>query len=374
MPLDIEASPSAFMAAYAKQYHAGAFATPTRAEVNSAAVLVDEEHWADNYPTASRRGGRVVIARKRLKLDSHRSDFTGRLFTLPAGATVALVVAHTPNVLPSSTTLYDYVMAYAEDRPLCEMLAAEGRNITATRVTAAAEVIHCYGPPGLRGRTNAVEDLATVTPMPFYMGDRERAKIAAELGTVTGWDDDFPYYSDGSWSAVCLKGFWPDEPGRGVKPAEMPRSWKEAHLEDLMRECTWTSLSVQLPALMTLVNSITWIRRTERVRLLRMAPGGSLGRHTDITDRFGGTRDGMITRFHIPLTTHPETKLITWDLDGLRHERHLEPYNCYYLDARKPHAVDNGPVERIHLVIDAVTDLTVRRSIALAHLTELEHT
>lgn len=358
MPLDITAPAHRFMEQYAKQYNAGAFATPTRKEIEADPGRINDR---------TTEAGRIVIARTRVeRKGARRVDFTGTAYDLPVGASVATHVARSPGAL-CSFMAYDYVMAYAEDRELSDHLRAEGREITASRITAAAEIINVWGPNGT-GRRYADHDLATVTRVPidiFDLGLQER--LTAEVGRVKGWDDDFPYYSDGSWSAVCLKGFWPDEPGRGVKPSEMPKSWKAEHVADLGRTAQWTVLTEQLPALTKLVRGLPYFGKMERVRLLRMTAGGALGRHTDITDRFGGTRDGQITRFHIPLITTPETKLITWDLDGVRREQHLEAWGCYYLDARKPHAVVNGPADRVHLVIDAVTNDSVRELIRLAY-------
>lgn len=346
---------------YAKTYHAGAFATPMRSELEARPELVTED---TRYGTEH-----AIVIGRRLTRESIRTDFTGGTFTLPKGAFLATHLAHSANLLPD-TRRYDFVMAYAEDQALSLQLMAEGRAIWATRVTAAAEVINTWGPVGAQPpAAYPAYDRATVTDFGLCVGSDSalRERMVAEVAQVQGWDDDFPYYSDGSWSAVCLKGFWPDEPGRGVKPAEMPKSWKQANRAALSNVCDWTVLAKELPALTEWVQSMPWRWETERVRLLRMAPGGKLGRHTDITDRAGGTRDGQIVRFHIPLITHPDTKLITWDLDGQRREQHLAAWHMYYLDARKPHAVVNGPVDRVHLVVDAVSNASIRDHIAEAH-------
>lgn len=360
MPLTADAPVHRFLEQYAKQYHSGAFATPTRKELEERPELITED---TRYS-----GERAVVVARRLSRDSERTDFTGATFTLPKGALVATHVARTAHLTPG-TARYDYVMAYAEDQPLSLQLAGEDRRVRASRITAAAEVINVWGPPGRTQPGYALWDRATVTDMGVtWSGDLLRSSLR-ELETVTGWDDDFPYYSDGSWSAVCLKGFWPEEPGRGVKPAEMPKSWKLANRAALSNVCDWTVLTEQLPHLTAMVMGIPWIGQTERVRLLKMNAGGKLGRHTDITDRAGGTRDGQIVRFHIPLITDPSIKLITWDLDGHRRERHLESWHMYYLDARKPHAVTNpSTVNRIHLVIDAVSSPAIRERIAYRHL------
>lgn len=360
MPLVADAPVHRFLEQYAKQYHAGAFATPTRKELEARAELITEDTRASSE--------RAVVIGRVLTRESIRTDFTGGNFVLPKGAFVATHIGRTPNLLPY-TAKYDFVMAYAEDRPLSLQLHAEGRGIWASRVTAAAEVINVWGPIGrplLPGY--APWDRATVTDMGQTWSADLHSGALRELDTVTGWDDDFPYYSDGSWSAVCLKGFWPDEPGRGVKPAEMPRSWKMTNRAALSNVCDWTVLSKQLPHLTAMVRGIPWIAETERVRLLKMNAGGKLGRHSDITDRAGGTRDGQIVRFHIPLITDPSIKLITWDLNGARRETHLEPWRMYYLDARKPHAVVNpSTVNRVHLVIDAVSSPAIRERIADAY-------
>lgn len=349
-----------FLEQYAKQFHAGAFATPTRKELEARPELITED---TRYGTE-----RAVVIARRLTRESVRTDFTGGTFVLPKGAYVATHIGRTGGLLPH-TAPYDYVMAYAEDSGTSLQLQAEGRAIHATRVTAAAEVINVWGPIGSSGRHYPAYDRATVTSFGEVIHPGLREEILGELDIVRGWDDDFPYYSDGSWSAVCLKGFWPDEPGRGVKPAEMPKSWKLANRDALSNACDWTVLTKQLPLLYGWVRRMEWDWRTERVRLLKMNAGGKLGRHTDITDRAGGTRDGQIVRFHIPLITDPSIKLITWDRDGQRREQHLAAWNMYYLDARKPHAVVNpSGVNRVHLVVDAIANASIRDHITEAHL------
>jgi hypothetical protein len=346
-----------FLQSYAKQYHAGAFATPTAKELAAN---------PGSYLDLGGGGWRVVLVRKRLTRDSTRLDYTGRPYILPAGATIVTHIARTPGAPMPDFEPFDFVMAYAEDHELTRQLQSQRREVYASRVSAAAEVINCWGRAGSRQPYPAY-DRATVVEVPVPIGPEQRAAILDEAFSVTGWDDDFPYYSDGSWSAVSLKGFYPDEPGKGVKPSEMPKSWKAEHPDDLNLTCQWTTLAERCPSIMELVLGVDWWARTERVRLLRMDAGGTLGRHTDITDRDGGTRDGQITRFHIPLVTDPSIELLTWDVDGVARRQHLAAWRCYYLDARKPHSVVNpSGVSRIHLVVDAVSDGAVRDAISAA--------
>lgn len=360
MALTVDAPVHRFLEQYAKAFHAGAFATPTRRELETKPALITEDtRYGDQ---------RAVVIARRLSRDSERTDFIGSTFTLRKGDFVATHVGRTAGLVPN-TAPYDYVMAYAEDRELSLQLHAEGRGVWASRITAAAEIINVWGPAGRPTYRYAPWNRATVVDFGEFVPPGLRAPISAELGIVTGWDDDFPYYSDGSWSAVCLKGFWPDEPGRGVKPSEMPKSWKMANRAALTNTCEWTVLAKQLPFLYAWVRRHAWDWQTERVRLLKMDAGGRLGRHTDITDRAGGTRDGQIVRFHIPLITDPSIKLITWDLDGQRREQHLEAWHMYYLDARKPHAVTNpSSINRVHLVVDAIASPSIREYIAEAYV------
>jgi Aspartyl/Asparaginyl beta-hydroxylase len=195
--------------------------------------------------------------------------------------------------------------------------------------------------------------------------------ILEEVAAVTAWHDDFPFYSDGSWSAVSLRGFRPDDPQWGIKPAEMPRAWREQHPEALDYACDWTTLAQRTPALRQLVEGVTWWGGLERVRLLRMAGrggrGGVLARHTDVTDKAAGTRDGQVVRFHVPLVTDPRIVMHTWELDGTRLVTHLPAWSCWYLDARKPHAVLNPTgTDRVHLVVDVVADAAVREHLGEA--------
>lgn len=333
--------------AYAKKYHAGAFATPTRKELEAdpSRVIV----WPDG----------ALVANQVLQRDSSRKDFVGNEFVIPVGSRIATHVAHSGWLPPLDD--YDYVMAYQEDSILTTELQLQGFNRFFTRVTSASELITCWH----RGSATVYPawDDTTVTELPVPWGDYQE-DIALEVRALNGYADDVPLYSDGSWGALTLRGYYPDDPGRNAKPAEQDRKWKAAHPEDLELPCVWTKLALDCLSTCAWVDSIPWWRQLERVRLLRMTRG-KLARHTDILDRAGGTRDGEIVRFHIPIVTHPDIQLHTVDLGGKASSTHLEPWKCYYLDTRLPHAVTNPTdVERIHLVVDVVSSPEVRDRIA----------
>lgn len=343
-----------YMNGYARRFSAGAFATPTAAEITK---LLATGHWK-YWP-----GG--AAATRTLTRDSRRKDFTGREFVLHAGHKVITHLAVEPGSTLPDLSAYDWIFAYVEDTGVTQQLRTQGREIRAVRISAASEIIACWGRDG-QGFTYPRIDAATVTQLPLDVPEDLRSRVLAELSTVDSWHDDFPFYSDGSWDAVSLRGFNPADPSWGVKPSEMSKSWWAEHPDaHQYSTCDWTILAARLPATVELVTGVAWWRGLERVRLLRMqgrdGKGGSLGRHTDVTDRAAGTLDGQIMRFHIPLITHPDITMSAWNLAGRHIETHLPPWTMWYLDARKPHAVDNrAGIDRIHLVVDVVASAQCR--------------
>lgn len=336
------------LAHYAKTHHAGAFGTP----------LAKELRPGGGYTIHTWEG--TVGVSRHLTRDSARRDFTGRRFTLPAGSHVLTHLARDPGApIPTDLGAFDFVMAYTEDHDLTHGLERLGFTTRGIRISASSEVIGCYGPPP--GHLYPARDITTAIRIPAP--DVPLIPLAAEAARLDGWYDDYPFYSDGSWSALSLRGFYAD-PRLGVKPSEMPRTWRETHPRDLTNPIRWTDLD--MPATRAWAESIPWLNTLERVRLLRMTRG-RLSRHTDITDRAAGTRLGQVVRFHLPLITHPDITMTTWSLDGHPTHHHLPPGELWYLDARKPHAVDNPTdTTRIHLVLDAIVDTDVQHTLATA--------
>lgn len=347
-----------FIGSYAKNYAAGAFAVPTAAEIDKHMATGTWHWWSSGAAAVSRR----------LTRGSTRQDFSGRAYVLGEGARIITHLACLPGVALPSLDGFDYVFAYAEDTHVTRQLRAQGREITAVRISAASEIVNCWGRPG-SGHTYPAVDAATLVRVPLSVQPAQRTAIVDEATNVSGWTDDYPYYSDGSWGAVSLRGFNPADPAWGIKPAEMSKAWWAEHPEAVQyARCNWTVLAEKCPATVELVRSVAWGGELERVRLLRMAgrggKGGSLSRHTDITDRAAGTKDHQIVRFHIPLVTNPDVTMSAWNLRGERFNAHLPAWSMWYLDARKPHAVDNrSAVDRVHLVVDVQADAQVRQAI-----------
>ena len=341
---------------YAKRFAAGAFATPLPAELETAyregRVLLREG---------------VIAVGKALSRDSKRKDFTGRTYLIPQGSLVITHLAVEPGAVVPDLDGWDYVYAYLDDLWACDQLRAQGREVRAVRVSAASEIIGCFGRPG-SGYAYPTEEAATFTRIPFAVPADLRSAILREVSAVSEWHDDFPYYSDGSWDAVSLRGF-SDDPTIGVKPREMGKNWwKDNPDTDPDAPARWTSIAPRLPRTLQLIEETPWMRDLERVRLLRMqgrdGKEGHLGRHTDIGDPDSGVDDGQIARFHLPVITHPGVEMTCWGLDGRAVTRHLTEWNLWYLDARKPHSVTNrSGLDRVHLVIDVFVDEAVREKI-----------
>jgi hypothetical protein len=90
----------------------------------------------------------------------------------------------------------------------------------------------------------------------------------------------------------------------------------------------------------------------ETVRLLRLGPGSRIREHRDfdLGERWG------VVRIHIPVQTHPDVKFF---LDGERVE--MCEGESWCLDLSLTHQVENnGPTDRIHLVVDCVVNEWVR--------------
>lgn len=338
---------------YAKQFHAGAFATPSARELSA----MDVREW---------EGGCVGVAR-RMRTTSRRRDWTGEVVEIPAGAHVLTHLARPADAPVPDVDEFDLVVAYQEDHVLRDGLAEQGREITAYQITAASEILALWGREGSGGSIRP-EDRVHFGPIGDPLDDDLRAAFAEEVDALDGWADDFPYYSDGTWGALSLRGYRPD-PMWGVKPREMGSKWMAAHPGSEEYVPVWTPLVEVCPRITAWVESVEWWGELDRVRFMRMdgraGRGGKLGRHSDITDKSMGTRDGQMVRFFVPIVTHPAIEMHLWSLDGERTDVHLDAWSLWYLDARRPHAVTNPTdVDRVHLAVDVIVTPAVREMLA----------
>ena len=342
---------------YAKQHHAGAFATPTTKELVA-------------NPQTIRGNTDVCGVVKTLTRDSHRRTWTGDRLTIPAGAQVVTHIARVNGTdLPDWIAQADYVMAYVEDQELTDQLHQHGFDRTATRITASSEMIGVYGPAGSAWTEHPVDQQSLGSVPDWTVPDSERQQLLDELNAIDDWADDFPFYSDGTWDAVSLRGYDPSDPAWGVKPIEMGKRWHADNPGALDRVCDWTVLAHRTPTAVEIAERVCPGAQLERVRFLRMRARNDgkpsvLRRHSDITDATCGTKPGQMVRFFVPIVTHPDVTVTSWQLDGTLKHHHLDAWSLHYLDARKPHSVVNpSNVDRVHLTVDVIVDTNVRQLI-----------
>lgn len=90
----------------------------------------------------------------------------------------------------------------------------------------------------------------------------------------------------------------------------------------------------------------------QAVRLLKLDAGSFIKEHHDAELNF---ESGEI-RLHIPVSTHPDVEFL---LD--RERLTLQEGECWYMNFNLLHAINNNsPVNRVHLVIDAVVNEWVK--------------
>lgn len=314
---------------------------------------------ADTEPVAA-----VLIEDRRRP--SAFKDFRGARVALPADAVVATeIVAPGPSYQAAVDLLAASDAAFAlphlTNRLLIVAMEEAGWAWQATKVLASSEMRGLFT-RAARGRHAAqlpAAEAASLVRLPgLSLSVDEQGAIAAELTrylAVGGaWAQHYAVYNRRhSWTAFALRGF-DDAPAEIEKPAEMSRPWKAANPEKLNAPCRWTAAADAFPATRAAVERLL-PAPVERVRFMRLAPGGELARHADITDRAAGVEACQLARLHLPLTSPPGCVFLQWDACGVVLTAHLAEGAWYYLDRRKPHAVRNlSQKARVHLVVDVL--------------------
>ena len=98
---------------------------------------------------------------------------------------------------------------------------------------------------------------------------------------------------------------------------------------------------------------------------MKLKPGGGeLERHTDQVDPDSGGSIGKLARLHFPIKTNDKVIFNVWGTDGVEKVVHMKKGECRFLDTRKPHrAINGGDEERIHLVVDIITEKVLHDAI-----------
>ena len=180
-------------------------------------------------------------------------------------------------------------------------------------------------------------------------------KIHDKLNLLPEFTNHYSNYNKGkSWSALSLRGYTAD-PSFITKPIEMNDKWKEENKE-LTFELQDTPLFEHFPEVRELLKPFG--QTFHRVRFMRLKPGGGeLERHTDQVDPDSGGSIGKLARLHFPIKTNKDVLFTVCHTDGTERKVHMKEGECWFLDTRKPHqAINGGTEERIHLVVDVLTE------------------
>jgi len=205
------------------------------------------------------------------------------------------------------------------------------------------------GTPYPKQELLALGELELALPQNTILGLSSHATVCDESAYATHYSG---YGKDDTWTALALRGFY-DEPERIEKPSEMDRRWKSDHEQDLDREIRDTPLRTALGPGVEEILAALPCAGFERICLMRLAAGGEVSRHAEITDPEAGASEGKVVRVHIPLISNDHCVLRSWRLDGNASSMVVRPGTAAYLDIRKPHsAVNMGDTPRVHLVVD----------------------
>ena len=142
------------------------------------------------------------------------------------------------------------------------------------------------------------------------------------------WGTHLGPYHDGAWESIAL---W--APG-GDRRNQTSRGGAFASTAALDQSPAMRAVIEQLPG------------EKNRVRLMRLRPGGRILRHYDPMEDI----DPRLVRLHMPIVTNEQVRFLVNDTRVV-----MTPGELWHIDVRFPHEVHNaGATERVHLVADLV--------------------
>lgn len=248
-----------------------------------------------------------------------------------------------------------WLYVWAENKKHCKFAEDMGFCYVGPKITTYGEIYAIY----YRGkeRTFPTVDKAEYASIK-KMGPVDQNlidKIYNKLQKLPAFTNHYSNYNkDKSWGALSLRGYT-DDPSFITKPIEMNDDWKEKN-KDVDFKLQDTPLFAEFPEVRELLSEFG--DKLHRVRFMRLKPGGGeLERHTDQVDPDSGGSVGKLARLHFPIKTNDDVIFTVWDTKGTKQKIHMDKYECWFLDTRKAHmAVNGGNDERIHLVVDIVTE------------------
>lgn len=358
-----EAAVYALLHGYDKAYRHGRFGGIQMEEVRSCSQLYMYGQAACLFRRAH-GAMRVKDFTGKERVTIQKGDMIVRAIGYEAGGLVT-AASQVNSLLPPGQERF-WAWTYTEDSELSGVMYSLGLYQAALSISASSEYRTLW--------TNSLDiaDAALIDPWDevslraLSLPKMDVRRFARALNEVEQsfqasgepmWVDHYSHYNKRrSWSACALRGY-----GGGIhqveKPSEMSKQWKAENPQRLSEECRDTALRELLPDVEPLLAQLGK-GPIQRIRLMRLAKGeGELSRHADITDREAGTDDGKILRFHIPIVTNARVLFKSWGVSGSSTETHFSEGRAFYLDTRKAHtAINQGPTDRIHLVVDCVAD------------------
>ena len=147
------------------------------------------------------------------------------------------------------------------------------------------------------------------------------------------WIDHFVTQNyEGNWSVIPLRG-----PATATHPVMM------IYPDPTCTEFSDTPFLAELPYFRKVLREIAC--PLHAVRLMKLTPGSRIKEHTD----HDLAAENGTARLHVPVVTSDDVHFV---LNGTRVV--MNEGDCWYLRLSDPHSVENnGPADRVHLVIDA---------------------
>lgn len=248
-----------------------------------------------------------------------------------------------------------WMYVWAEDKPMNKLAEDCGFCRVGAKITSFGEMYSVYykGEPRKFPEYDKAELLSIrkVENVDIKLID----SIQDKLNKLPQFTNHYSNYNkDKSWSALSLRGYSKDS-SFITKPIEMSDKWKEEH-KDSVFYMQDTPLFDDFPEVRELLRP--YGSELHRVRFMRLKPGGGeLERHTDQVDPDSGGSLGKLARLHFPIKTNDNVIFTVWNVNGVPEQVHMNEGECWFLDTRKPHrAVNGGSDERIHLVVDVLTE------------------
>lgn len=190
---------------------------------------------------------------------------------------------------------------------------------------------------------------------PLIFADRVRLpvtfdgdRLAEDLERISGatWVDHFVKQNyEGDWSVLPLR-----------YSAAATHPIMQAYSDPSVTDYAYSPLLDTAPAIRA---AIDWFQcGLQTVRLMRLAPGSIIKEHFDhdLAAEWGAAR------VHIPITTNPQVEFTVNRIPVA-----MEAGSAWYLRLSDPHSVANrGTTDRVHLVIDCITNDWLTEQLTLA--------